>query len=447
MKKLLLTIASAALMVTAVAQNPTTYFMEGSTLRSQWNPAFAPYRGYVNIPVIGGIQVGTEGNISLSSIVIPHDGKLTTIFDGSVSRSIALDKLNPENYLGVDTRMNILGFGAYTKNGKSFWSFDLGLRLAADVNLPYSLFEFMKTGNSTTIEELQARAEAYAEAAFAWSWQVKPKWHLGIRGKVLLGVGRLNANIENADIHMAGDMWKMSALGNVSVSGLQLGQDGSTYTFNDISFGGLGGFGVGVDVGVTYDVLPQLQLSASVTDLGAMFWFKNKTQVASMEESIMFDGVKIDEHGAKQPHFDLEDFELNAEENKGETNMLRTAINIGGEYSFLQRRISLGLFYSVKFWETKVRHNLVFAANFRPLYWLHVSGSLSLIDNRGTAVGLALNFCPNKGINFFVGTDVLLSKVTPQFIPVNQSRMNVTFGIGVPIGKVGTRYPKVGKKQ
>ncbi len=434
-------------MVTAVAQNPTTYFMEGSTFRSQWNPAFAPYRGYVNIPVIGGMQLGMEGNLSLASIVIPHDGKLTTIFDGSVPRTIGLDKINPENYLGIDTRMSLIGFGAYTKNGKSFWSFDLGVRLAADVNLPYSLFEFMKSGNSTTIENVRAHAEAYAEAAFAWSWQVKPKWHLGIRGKLLFGAGRLNANIENANIQMTGDAWKMSAQGNLSISGIRLGEEGPNYTFYDMTYGGLGGFGVGFDVGVTYDVLPQLQISASVTDLGAMFWSKKATQRASLSESIMFDGVKIDEHGASQPHFDLEDFELNAELNKGETTMLRTAINIGGEYSFLQRRISLGLFYSVKFWETKVRHNLVVAANFRPLYWLHVSGSLALIDNRNTAVGLALNFCPNKGINFFVGTDVLLSKVTPQFVPVNQSSMNVTFGIAVPLGKVGTRYPKVGKKE
>ena len=32
----------------AAVQNPTAYFMERSTLRSQFNPAFAPLRGYVN---------------------------------------------------------------------------------------------------------------------------------------------------------------------------------------------------------------------------------------------------------------------------------------------------------------------------------------------------------------------------------------------------------------
>lgn len=63
-----------------------------------------------------------------------------------------------------------------------------------------------------------------------------------------------------------------------------------------------------------------------------------------------------------------------------------------------------------------------------------------MIDNRGGAVGLGLNLCPNW-INFFIGTDVLITKHTPQFVPVRQSIMNVTLGIGVPIGKRSHRIP------
>ena len=52
----------------------------------------------------------------------------------------------------------------------------------------------------------------------------------------------------------------------------------------------------------------------------------------------------------------------------------------------------------------------------------------------GGAVGLALNLCP-RFISFFVGTDILLSKKTPQWLPINQGTMNLTFGLAVPIGK------------
>lgn len=57
MKKPYILIAAALLATGAAAQNPSAYFMEGSTFRSQFNPAFAPLRGYVNIPVLGGVQV------------------------------------------------------------------------------------------------------------------------------------------------------------------------------------------------------------------------------------------------------------------------------------------------------------------------------------------------------------------------------------------------------
>ena len=74
MKKPYILIAAALLATGAAAQNPSAYFMEGSTFRSQFNPAFAPLRGYVNIPVLGGVQVNMAGNIALDNILYPRDG-------------------------------------------------------------------------------------------------------------------------------------------------------------------------------------------------------------------------------------------------------------------------------------------------------------------------------------------------------------------------------------
>ena len=64
MKKIYAFLFTLLLASGAAAQNPTAYFMEGSTLRSQFNPAFAPLRGYVNIPAIGGVNINVGGNIA-----------------------------------------------------------------------------------------------------------------------------------------------------------------------------------------------------------------------------------------------------------------------------------------------------------------------------------------------------------------------------------------------
>ena len=42
MKKIRILLAALLVTVGAAAQNPSSYFMEGSTFRSQLNPAFAP---------------------------------------------------------------------------------------------------------------------------------------------------------------------------------------------------------------------------------------------------------------------------------------------------------------------------------------------------------------------------------------------------------------------
>ena len=151
MKKIYAFLFTLLLASGAAAQNPTAYFMEGSTLRSQFNPAFAPLRGYVNIPGLGGLDINVSGNLSIDKILYPRNGKLVTLLDSSVSTADALSGLKADNLLGLDTRVNLIGFGAFTRNHKNFWSFDLNARVTTDATLPYSLFEFIKLGKEGQI--------------------------------------------------------------------------------------------------------------------------------------------------------------------------------------------------------------------------------------------------------------------------------------------------------
>ena len=67
MKKTYAFLATLLLASGVAAQNPTAYFMEGTTFRSQFNPAFAPLRGYVNIPGLGGIDINASGSFGIYS--------------------------------------------------------------------------------------------------------------------------------------------------------------------------------------------------------------------------------------------------------------------------------------------------------------------------------------------------------------------------------------------
>ena len=99
MKRIYVFLATLLLASGVAAQNPTAYFMEGTTFRSQFNPAFAPLRGYVNIPGLGGIDINASGNLAVDKLLYPRNGKLVTLLDEAVSTRQALSGLNADNLL------------------------------------------------------------------------------------------------------------------------------------------------------------------------------------------------------------------------------------------------------------------------------------------------------------------------------------------------------------
>lgn len=142
MKKIYTLIAAALLATGAAAQNPTAYFMEGSTSAASSTRLSRRCAATSTSRPSAAMNINVGGNIAVDNILFSRDGKLVTLLDSSVSAADALSGLKQNNLLGMDFRMNVIGFGAFTKNHKNFWSFDLNVRVNEDANLPYSLFEF-----------------------------------------------------------------------------------------------------------------------------------------------------------------------------------------------------------------------------------------------------------------------------------------------------------------
>ena len=444
MKKIYAFLFTLLLASGAAAQNPTAYFMEGSTLRSQLNPAFAPLRGYVNIPGLGGLDTNVSGNLSIAKILYPRNGKLVTLLDSSVSTADALSGLKADNLLGFDTRVNLIGFGAFTRNHKNFWSFDLNARVTTDATLPYSLFDFLKRGNSGDISDIGITADSYLEAGFNYSFPLlDDKLYIGVRAKFLMGVARARMYFSQFNVSHNEERWLINAAGglDITAAGLdvttELNEHGEeVYKMDDINLKPTSpaGYGFAVDLGATYDILPNLQASLAVNDLGFISWSKNKNVTGYSAKELSFTGVTVTEDGTESPDFDIDVLEFHKGAAKSVSRMLRASINAGLEYEVWRHKIGIGLLYTARVWEYKTLHNITGSVNFHPIRWFTVTGSYSVIDNRGGAVGLALNLNPSW-INFYLATDIVTAKHTPQFIPIKQSIMNVTLGIGVPIGR------------
>ena len=429
----------------AAAQNPTAYFMEGSTFRTQFNPAFAPLRGYVNIPFVGSIQAGITNNLPLSKLLYPRDGRLVTLLDPSVSADEALAGLKTDNLLGTEVRMSLIGFGKFTKNHKNFWSFDLNLRTNAEFNVPGALFEFIKRGDEGSIRNLGLEAEMYADAGVSYSLPLLgDKLYVGAKAKFIVGLARAKVNFDRMDITLHDNRWAVEAQGSIeaNIPGAEVNYRYDDYgqpyfESDDIEINKIkpAGYGFAVDLGATYEILPGLQASLAVTDLGFINWSKTSTVAGRAETSIEYTGIMI-ENGetSSTPDFSLDDLkQFRPIEAKGSVRALQASVNAGLGYFMWDHRVGFGLLYQARFREFKTLHSVTGSINFSPIRWFTLSGSYTAGSGMG-AFGLALNLCPGW-INFFVGTDLVATRFTPQFIPGKHKSMNVTFGLGIPLGR------------
>lgn len=452
MKKLLYTLAAVLVCTCAAAQNPTLYFMEGVPLRSQMNPALAPQRGYFNIPVLGGLAVTAGGNTSLDHLLFRRDGRLVTLLSPSVSSADALSDLHSKNLVNADIRVNLLGFGAYTANRKHFWSFDLNLRTSVSTQFPYELFHFFKTGESAQVRNLGLSSDAYAEAGFNYSFPIGEKFYVGARVKFLVGLARAKSYFTQFNVSLGENEWYAEAVGELEVNSNLLtiptrqeaGQDGvyrNYYQLDDMEFDAKfkpAGYGAAFDIGATYEPIPNLLVSAAINDIGFIAWNKASSMHGTVSRRLTFDGAQVDASGVADIDFDLGELKFEQVDEESATRMLHYTMNLGAEYRLWDRRVGFGALYQIHKYDYAALHNLTASVNFQPVRWFGLSGSYSFIDNRASALGLGLNLNPGW-INFYIATDVLLTKKSAQWIPIKQGRMNFNLGIGVPMGKRGLR--------
>ena len=69
------------------------------------NPALAPTRGYLSIPVAGELFVGTESNLKFTNFIYPAEvtgGELRTFLHPSINGADFMEALGGDQYLRTD---------------------------------------------------------------------------------------------------------------------------------------------------------------------------------------------------------------------------------------------------------------------------------------------------------------------------------------------------------
>ena len=474
LNKIITVIAAGMVFSSAAAQQTSNsgYFMDGYSYRHELNPAFLGERNYIAIPAIGNLNVGAYSNVGLKTFLYEMPAgskyKYTTFMSPTVDANRFLGKLNDDNHINFGADITVLSAGFKAFNG--FNTVSIGMRTQGGVSLPKDFFRFMKLGQTSgdthyNFKDLAVDANAYAEIALGHGRKINDKLDVGAKLKFLLGVGNVSAKINNMEVNMGENQWLIKANGELkgaAGSGLRVPtkqETGADYDkpseadlidWGEIDYDnfGLSGFGLGLDLGATYRLLPELQLSASLTDIGFISW-SHAVKGATGKNEWTFDGFDNIALDSDQPDYeenkieeqfdnmwkDIQDVvNFHRTETDGSyTKALHATMRLGAEYTApFYTNLTGGFLFSHCFGGISSWTEGRFYANVKPLKWL--DGSVNYgYSTYGSSFGWMLNFHP-RGFNFFIGSDHQFFKVNKQFIPMGNATANLTFGFNVTFG-------------
>lgn len=467
MKKLYITFAMLLFASLAFGQNfRTGYFLDGYMYKYQLNPAFQGERGFIALPALGGISVGVETNLALSTFLYPSDGVLKTYLHPDITDQQFMNKIKKSNPISENLDLNLLALGF--RAGKTYHTLDFTLRQSLNTSLPGDVFRFMKVGASdgNTVYDMSALSvslNSYLQAAYGFSFKIKDIASIGVRAKFLLGLAHAQSNLSELQLSMNQNKWMVNAGGNIIASSMLGNMLQNTSDDIDIlseltAIMKTPSMGVAFDAGVSVDFLKHFTISASVLDLGFMNWknsYEYRYDSASWKYT-GFENIPVDGSGES-----IED-QLNAKLGElGDIFQFKDPETISKHQQKLAFTSLLGLEFRVPFY-TRIAFGVLgthrydgprswtegrFSLNYAPFRWFSLSGNYA-ISTFGQSYGAAINLHP-KGFNLFVGLDsfkpllnVMEIEQMPKFIPIDELNTNIKVGLTFPFGKYNGRYPK-----
>lgn len=452
---------AAAILPTSAQELRTSYFMETSNFRHQMNPALldSPYFGMF----FSNINVGMTGNIGAKQFIFDTNGlpgytgnyRYTTFMDPNVDAKTFLNKLHDKNRFDLYLNYNLFSVGFKAWGGVNL--LELNLRSNTNLTLPKGLFEFAKTAGEKEHYEfggLGMRTQNYMELALGHSRDINKQWRVGGKLKFLIGAAYADFTADNVTLDMTEDAWRIQSNAQVKASLLKSdvihedpsknSADGRPRVKELDNFGfSLPGFGMALDLGVTYKPIENLTLSAAITDLGFISW-KN-THHASSQGDYTFDGFNNIYIGSdKDQTEDIDDqfdqigddleemFSVYDDGTKTATQALAATLNVGAEYKLpAYDKLKFGFLYTSRIHGKYSWHQGMLNVGVRPVKWFECNVNGAVTSTGVTAGGMLSLKAPH--FNFYIAADRFFSKMGKQGVPLNSSNGNITFGMTFPL--------------
>lgn len=453
-------LALAALAAAAASAQDTAsgFFNDGYMYRHNINPAIGNNQSYFAIPVVGDINASLRSTVGLGDLLYSSNGQTVSFLHPDVDASEALKPFQKDVRMEQDLRLDLLSMGFAGKRGRGYTTVSLGARQRASLSLPSQLFRMAKEGLSNDTYDLSAlgaHADAFGELAIGHSHKIGSHVQFGVKAKLLIGAGNVDATAKGTQLYLGEDTWTgtVDAEVQASVKGLQYvsttemrgpeGQQQPHTYINDIKFGdskGVNGIGAALDLGLTY-TYKELTVGVAVLDLGGIQW--NNNMLASTDgphvvntQGYVFSVDDDDDNSFANEFERLGDaakelYELKDMGDQGaHFTKLGATLNASIEYKMpFYRRMSLGLLSTTRFQGERTWNEERLSLNLAPTNWFALSATAAM-GTFGTSFGGMVSIHP-KGFSVYAGADCLGTPYTQNGIPLGRN-VQANLGLVIP---------------
>lgn len=422
-------------------QNFNLYNMSYVPQRMYANPALLPEsRINIGLPIISSLylEAGNSG-FKYADLIHPRPEDDSLEFDFANM----LGKLKKNNYFTLGTNIDLLSFGFIVKE-KNYFSFNATEKVFLRFRYPRDFFEFIWNGNYPSAGEtlkfnFGLDFTHYREYGLSYTRILSDKINIGGRFKYLYGMENVWTKKTDVTLYTDPTDFALTASSDIIINtaGLDsasLDNPATKYLF------GSGNKGFGLDLGASYQLNEQINLSASIIDLGYIKW-KNSTQNYVSKNpgaSFTYKGQNLDDYisdtttvseGTDMMLDSLEEsFEI---EQKSYTynHALPVHFYISGDYKMTSKQRASAMIYG-HFFDGRFHPGISISdiSDFNNWFSLIMSYSIYNRSYTNLGVGFRLNL-------FFLQWYVSCDNVFGMIFPQQAKYVNVRTGLNLTFGR------------
>jgi len=432
--------------LTVKSQDNLLYFMGNVPQSNYLNPArhTDESKVIINLPLFSGTEFSLSNSFSFHDL---GEIKDTTLL---IDLGKFYSKIPFKNYFSETFSLPLFGF-QYRSKDKIF-SFHISENQSLRLSFDSDLIKLIDKGNYAFIESpfstnLDFNFLHFREYSLGYSQKVTDKLSFGSNIKLLTGFSTIDVKRLNIGIETGNNLEyvKLSANGNYNISFPVTLNSDSTNNSNEMNLNPVryltnsSNLGFAIDIGASYQLLPELELSVSLVDLGYIHW---KTNVQNISHSGSFNWKGFDlsnltnepiinENSYTAPFDAILDSVSEMINFKFDSNPFNTAIPTK-LYMAANYKVSpifwAGVVDRILFYDKQVSNSLTLSGNIQLGRILSLSAGYSIIDKSydNLALGTAIKLGPIE-IYCLTGNILALNILNAQNFSL-QFGMNFMFG-------------------